>query len=413
MRLKLVHTIFLLLSTLHMVHGQNSHFCTALQRANAYYDNGEFASAIPYYRKGIAKQPSAFAFYRLAESFMFVKNYEAAEQYLRQMQKKGYRNDSMYVLFSEVLMSLEKYDEALYALENVETKTSITRRIERSVDSAMYWIGNPKDIRIRNVKELNTSNSEIGPARFKKGLVFSSNREGVYIKEKSHANNLPFFRLYTSEKVKGEWSVPVNLFSLTFDEIHQGKAVFNNTFDEIFFTRSNFETKDTNVVGLSIYKSEKDSAGWSTPKILNFNPGTAINCHPSISFDGNIFVFASNKSGGYGGMDLYISIRIDSVWTKPMNLGPSINTTGDEIYPYIQDSVTLYFSSNGHIGMGGFDNYRVSLDNGDWSVPINLGYPLNSSRDDTSIYFDTPTTGYFSSNRLGGKGREDIYWFGN
>ena len=140
--------------------------------------------------------------------------------------------------------------------------------------------------------------------------------------------------------------------------------------------------------------------------------------HPSLTKDGKTLYFASDKPGGYGGVDLYVSNReIGGTWGTPVNLGPKINTSGDDMFPYIADDGTLYFASNGHTGLGGLDVYSTtSIKTGNklttWTEPENLGYPINTNSDDFGYIINKDNkNGYFVSNRAGGKGDDDIYSF--
>jgi outer membrane protein OmpA-like peptidoglycan-associated protein len=150
------------------------------------------------------------------------------------------------------------------------------------------------------------------------------------------------------------------------------------------------------------------------PQPLNFSSDSFTCGHPSLSKDGQVMYFASDMPGGYGGKDLYFVTysKRSKEWGDPVNLGPTINTAGDEVYPFIHEDGTLYFSSNGHIGLGGTDIYFSKGSATDWSTPLNMKSPINSGGDDFSLILSKDKeSGYFTSNREGGKGQDDIYRF--
>ena len=163
-----------------------------------------------------------------------------------------------------------------------------------------------------------------------------------------------------------------------------------------------------------IYSARYNNGKWQDLKAFAYNnPDKYSVGHPALSIDGNILYFASDMPGGYGGTDIYFSIKQkDGSWSVPKNAGSKINTAGKEAFPTIDKEGTLYFSSDGLPGMGGFDIFSSTGSKDEWSDPVNLKYPMNSPKDDFYVYFtETGKSGYFSSNRDGGKGEDDIYYF--
>ncbi|MBL7831811.1 MAG: OmpA family protein, partial [Saprospiraceae bacterium] len=163
---------------------------------------------------------------------------------------------------------------------------------------------------------------------------------------------------------------------------------------------------------LKIYTAKFQNGGWVNTDPFPFNSDEYDNCHPALSADGNVLVFASDMPDGEGGMDLYVCFKRDNVWTKPINLGKQINTSGNEIFPFLDVKGTLYFSSNGLKGMGGLDIFSATKNGNEffWTSPVNLGQPFNSIRDDLSYTgARSGQEGYFASNREGGLGEDDIY----
>ncbi|HEY4799201.1 MAG TPA: OmpA family protein, partial [Bacteroidia bacterium] len=159
-----------------------------------------------------------------------------------------------------------------------------------------------------------------------------------------------------------------------------------------------------------LYWSKHDG-GWSKPVMMPFASNDYATGHPSLSKDGQYLYFSSNMPGGLGGTDIWVSKREGDSWGAPQNLGPDINTKNDETFPYISSENILFFSSNGHPGFGGLDIFSSAMKNGKWSKPTNLMPPINSTGDDFGIVFKGDNSGYFSSNRAGGKGSDDLYGF--
>jgi peptidoglycan-associated lipoprotein len=192
----------------------------------------------------------------------------------------------------------------------------------------------------------------------------------------------------------------------------------NADFSEMVFTRCGVKKKV--LMGCELYHSKKEGSNWSEPELLPFfvkdegDDSTQVTVgHPALSADGKVLVFASDAEGGKGGRDLWKSTYDDEKkrWGAPVNLG-DLNTQGDEMYPFIHNDGTLYFSSNGHIGMGGLDIFMAEAQGDVWGNVTNMRYPINSNGDDFAIIFEKEQEkGYFTSNREDGKGSDDIYSF--
>jgi len=198
---------------------------------------------------------------------------------------------------------------------------------------------------------------------------------------------------------------------------HEGPVAFSKNGNQIFFTRNNYQNgqKKTNRKGdtlLKIYTATRNGTDWANIKELAFNSDDYDQCHPTLSADGLVLYFSSNKEGGYGGMDLYKSKYVNGRWSEPTNLGPTINTAKNEVFPFIHQNGTLYFASNGHGGYGGLDVFSSVQPDGDWRTPVNAKSPINSLYDDFGFILDQDAaTGYFSSSRPKGNGKDDIYRF--
>lgn len=265
--------------------------------------------------------------------------------------------------------------------------------------------------------DFNGGNSDIAPAFFQDGIVFGSVRS-------RNDRKAAFYDLYFTRPTAASHPAGIELTYepiVPFSELlntYGNEAIisFSPDFREAYFTRNQAAPiSDKNPLHrLEILMSKQDDKGvWSVPKAMPFNSRNYNTAHPSLSADGSMLFFTSDRPGGFGGKDIYVSRRSGSTWSAPINLGPDINTEGDELYPHYHTNGVLYFASNGHLGLGGLDIFRsIDLGENGWSPAENMGIPINSSADDFGlIMFETGEYGFLTSNREGGIGNDDIYAF--
>lgn len=276
-----------------------------------------------------------------------------------------------------------------------------------------------KRVFITNEATINSDGLEFSPAFFEDGIVFISTKPAskkYKIKDKRiNQNIMSIFR--ATRQTDGLLQVPVPFSNELLSITHQGPVTFDRTGDNIFFTRNNLKNgkkkkaKD-GIVKMKIYTAEKVDSTWQNIQELPFNDDESNTVHPSISVEGDALYFASDRPGGFGGMDIWVAYRAGGQWSEPENLGAQINTESDEVFPYIHADGTLYFSSTGHAGFGALDLFTSQNYDGRWATPVNLGTPFNSENDDFGFIVDLDKkNGYFSSNRPGGLGQDDIYSF--
>ncbi|MBC6995668.1 OmpA family protein [Neolewinella lacunae] len=272
---------------------------------------------------------------------------------------------------------------------------------------------NNGEIEIENCARINGRETEFGPAIYGSDLVFLTRPKRGSIDPVTKQTYFKLFRAPLSpDGVPGypsRFSVELN------SNYNEGPVSFTQDDRVIYFTRTQLRdgvsvADPTGKANLGIYSAYRAEYDWADVRPMPFNGANFSNQHPALTPDGRRIYFASNRNGGYGGYDLYFSDYHDGRWSPAINLGPEINTEGNEAFPYIHPSGRLFFASDGHGGLGGYDLFLIDLSQRRWGKVINLPAPVNSSADDVGITLTNDAArGYLVSNRAGGKGKDDIY----
>ncbi|NBC06276.1 MAG: OmpA family protein [Bacteroidetes bacterium] len=271
-------------------------------------------------------------------------------------------------------------------------------------------------VRLQNATAINSEGYDFSPAFYKDGLVFvSSRRKNGPVDEQLGET---FFELFYARLDPNGEPLRPSSFSLRVNsKVHEGPVTFNADNSVMYFTRNNFikgvQGADSDQkVRMKIYQAAQGMMDWDDVQELPFNSNEYDCRHPSISPDGRMIYFSSDMPGGKGGFDIWVVLRQGDGWSDPINMGGKINTPDNEGFPFMHNSGTLFFSSNGHEGYGRLDLFMIDLAGGYFGEAINLGKPFNSERDDLGIVLNADgTQGYFASNRPGGFGKDDIYFF--
>lgn len=277
---------------------------------------------------------------------------------------------------------------------------------------------NTFDIIIKNENSINTDQLEFSPVFFEDGILFISSRDNVfkYIDRKTNSSTMAIYS--TVRGPEGNLGAPVFFSDRINTKYHEGPLCFDTEGGDMYFTRSNFikgklGRASDGMINLKVLKAKRTENSWGEVSDLPINSDEFNTCHPSLTASGDRLYFASDREGGYGGLDIYYAEFMGDELQDPVNLGPEINSSGDEIFPFIHADGTLYFGSNGRDGLGGLDIYYTKLtSSGNWTYAQNIGAPFNSEKDDFGLILDLETkNGYFSSDRTGGRGADDIYNF--
>lgn len=272
--------------------------------------------------------------------------------------------------------------------------------------------GKPQEYTLTNLESLNTKHSEFCAYSLANTLVYTGEKQ-MDLVEYSTTNGQPYLSVLSAKVNKDGYGKASSFSKSVNTSYHDGPLAFSADATVLYLTRVTYVKKtDQSFVNYAkLYTLTKQGKGWSKAVSFPYNSDAYSCAHASISADGNSLFFVSDMPGGYGGKDLWVCKKNGDSWDKPVNLGSGVNTKGDEMFPCIRKDGILFFSSNGHPGFGGLDVFSARYVNSTWMLKRNEGLNLNSSADDFGISFMTDSTGYVSSNREGGKGKDDIYRF--
>lgn len=319
--------------------------------------------------------------------------------------------------YAQSLKSIENYEESDIWMEKFETIKATDVRAVKFSDNPEYLEKIRKmSVRysVKNLSTINSDRSEFAPSLYLNELVFSTDRDMQHINKK---NGKPYLNLYSASVLENTGYGNVTNFSTELNaKTNESSTAFTKDGLRVYFTRNNsnngnFNRDKKGVSRLKIYSANLKGGLWTDITELPFNDKTYSVAHPSLNANETKLFFSSDMPGTVGASDIfYVDINSDGTFGDPKNLGPKINTEGKETFPFISESGTLYFSSDGHPGLGGLDLFSVDLENN--GIVTNMGRPLNSKDDDFSLIIDeTSQSGFFASNRYGGNGGDDIYRF--
>ena len=409
--------------------------------ADNFFRDFSYEKAADLYKEALKKEDSTeYILKRIGDSYFNISKVEKAEFWYGKAIEKYPSIDTEYIYkYVQTLRSQKKYDLANQYLRDFKLKNNKDKRIK---DIDIFNIENYNQltntekvyVNIENLP-LNTSYSDFGGYEYKNTLYYYSTwvKDSIVDEKDLYDwNNEPFLNIFQSEtKIKKEketktYGEPTKLNSTvnTLDD-HEGLVAITNDGQTMYFTRNNVSKKDRRryskegTSNLKIYKSTLLENKWTNVTELPFNDAAYSCGAPALSPDNKTLYFVSDMDGGFGQTDLYkVTIKEDGTYGKPNNLGAEINTEGNEKFPFVAKDSTLYFSSDANLNLGLLDIFETNLlkikKNDSTEVYIkNLGAPFNSPFDDFCFFIDSDTqTGYFSSNREGGKGGDDIYAFG-
>lgn len=321
-----------------------------------------------------------------------------------------------YFKYAMILKSNNKYESANNCLDKFY---QLTPNDLRAIDYKLHkaelndLLKDDGKYKVTNL-DVNSDEQDFGTCYYKTSLVFASTRATVkMIKRTSNWNGKPYLNMYASEIKDNQLNKPI-IFDKGLDgKLHDGPASFNKEGTYVAFTRNHYhDNSKDKTVELQIYFSSYANGKWSAPIPFNHNNDNYSVGHPCLTGDGKTMYFTCDMTGGFGGADIYRTTQNEKgEWKQPENLGNKINTEGDETFPFLEENNSkLLFASNGRYGIGGLDIFIASVNGESFNNVYNAGAPLNTRFDDFAVIADGKTNkGYFSSNREGGKGDDDIY----
>lgn len=393
--------------------------CSTEKKASKAFRMGKYQTVINMYQEELKKDPNnGKANYYIAESYRQSNRIQEAEPFYKKARGRGIDADTVMFWHYQSLKANGKNQEAELKLGELVAQGSnegVRNRADKELSGFRYLreLEEKKNYyRIKNLDALNSTSAEYSPVYLNGELYFSSTRGNSKLYE---ATGTPFSDLYKVETSGANVNVstiaplPTTINTIN---VNEGCITFSPDGRIMVYAKGN-TGKRKGAHDVDLYLSRFRNGTWTDPQLININQPDAWESTPAFSPDGRTLYFSSNRKGGFGGLDLY-SAQMDSRgrFGRVRNLGPDINTSGNEIFPYLSENGQLYLASDGHPGYGMLDIFVVNRASGKTTVQ-NLGKPVNSISDDFAIFLFSPDKGFFTSNRTDGKGDDDIYTFVN
>ncbi|WP_430410635.1 OmpA family protein [Kordia sp.] len=386
------------------------------KKADKLYERFSYVKAAEKYLEIAIDDADAYVYEQLANCYYNLFQTKDAERWYLQAINEGSKSADVYFKYAQMLKANGKYKEHnVYMSKFAAAKPRDKRAIafNKNPNYIPQILAKVTKFEVKN-SEINTKNSDFGAVNSGGIVYFTSTRDGG---KKYGWNDQPFLDIYmASYDGDGNLSNAQPLSKDINTKFHEGTLAFSPDKKTMYFTRENyfegkFKKNEEGIGTLNLYKSTMSDGEWSNVEPLPFNNDEYSVGHPTVSADGKTLYFASDMPGGLGQSDIYkVAINDDGSFGEPENLGAAINTEGREFFPFISSNGTLYFSSDGHLGIGGLDVFASKVNGSSYGAVRNLGTPLNSNSDDFSFTFDEEAKkGFVASNRDGGKGSDDIY----
>jgi peptidoglycan-associated lipoprotein len=397
-------------------------------KAYTTFDAGEYYIAVDqfkeaYQRTTDKKEKLHMAFY-IAECYRKMDNAPQAALWYGKVIAKDYENPLSVLYYADALRMNQNYEEAKSQYQRYKELVPDDPRGSDGIlscDFALQWIDQPTGYQVEEMKFINSKNNDYSPFYSRSDyqeLYFTSSRDETTGNSEHGGTGQQFADVFfSSMDKKGKWSTPLPLPESVNTEAEEGTPVFSPDYNTLYFTRCNVSKRKA--LGCEIFSATRDGDKWVDVQSLGLADDSTVIAHPAVSPDELTLYFVSDMPGsiksseGINSKDIWMATRAsaNAKWDSPVNLGSPVNSPGDELFPYVHADGTLYFSSNGLIGMGGLDIYKaVKSESGQWQVD-NMKYPINSAADDFGIIFEKEReSGFFSSSRKGKTG-DDIYSF--
>lgn len=382
------------------------------KKADTYFDQFQYASAAAVYEKILAQDTAdTEALKNVIVCYRKLNDPSKAEKWLARMCGRDGVDSYYFRQYGETLAANKKYEDAVAWYKKYLEKTP-DADIAKLIASYQTMNDFYKDSSYYTIRSLpfNSKQADFSPMYYQGGILFCSARTGSAHRATYAWDNSAYIDLYYVPNMAGP---PLPFTKRINSALHEGPATVSTLGDTLFFTRNNqSEKKSKNndeVTRLSIFYSVQKDGAWQKAQRFELNNDAYSLGHPALAPDHKLYL-VSDMPGGIGGTDLYWTRYVNGHWLAPVNLGPGINTSGNEMFPFIDQQGNLYFASTTHAGLGGLDNFCALATPGGFKPPSNLGYPINSSKDDFGFIIKNDR-GYFSSNRGADAKDDNLYAF--
>ncbi len=384
------------------------------EQADRLVENGSYQEAISYYEKSLKKNNKEEVRLKLARTNFRLHQYQDAATWFAGCDRSKLATQDLF-MFGDALAASRRYDEALTCFTDFLKKTPddewVNRRVWR-IRNLAYLLEDSLQYSVRRLS-VNSPGNDFAAVTYDDGILFVSNHYYSPVQSVDPASQRPFYKMFSGKKNLDGVSEAFNGREMVArplrSKFHNGPFCLYDSGRKMVLTASSRRQDSNGGRPLHLYFAQRTSGAWQIVSAFPYNDPSSSTTDPYITPDGKTLYFASNRKGGFGGRDLYRSDFNEGRWQKPVNLGSVINTPFDEGFPHVSENV-LYFSSNGHAGLGGVDIFRVDMNVGAMEDVVNVGFPLNTHADDFGLVFSEPGyRGFFSTSR--GNGDDDIYEF--
>lgn len=387
-----------------------------IKKGDRFFSNYNYQGALEQYLRAakLDKKDKSLIF-KVAETYVQLHNYQKAEQWYANGVGDGNGVHPDHILhYAQVLRNNESYHEAKKWFEEYDDLVGGNSEAQAQlffIQNLNYYY---KDSARYTVDEVwfNTDKSEFSPAFLGDDLVFLSNRHSRNSTIEDQDVQFDLFKAKLNQTGEAK-SAPLPLIDRRKLESSEGPTFFYDNGTKAIFTKTVI-SRISKAPKLKLFSAELNENGeWDDFDILKLVGEDEVAAYPALTSDGKTLYFSSDIEGGYGKADIYRSDLVNGKWSKPVNMGDLVNSQGSEMFSYLHNDSILYFASDGHPGLGGLDIFKVNIKGDQAKVPVNMGAPINSNKDDFGIVFATNNEeGYFASNRPGGTGSDDLYHFG-
>lgn len=374
------------------------------------YNNLKFASAKDKFNTALQKKPESYESLKmLALTYQQLKDYDGAEQAYKLAMNYPQVTSEDKFNYAKMLMSNDKHEQAELMFKDYLKANPNDERAQTMLESCQFIELFKDDTSKYKISPLPllSNISMYSPVLYDNGVVYTAER--LVKGSKNPWTGNAYNDIYQMKFEGGNWVEKEQIAPIFNKKYNDGPIAFNSEEDYTVFTRSHTSNEgskrqknENNINNLFLYSAERVDGEWTNVKSLPFNSEDYSSMHPALSAGGDTLYFSSDMEGGQGGYDIYRSTYVAGLWTSPENLGPTINTSGNEVFPTLGQSSELYFSSDGHPSLGALDIFKTDEKDGEWRKPRNMNYPINSSGDDFSlVMLSSDSMGYFSSNHQG------------